>query len=70
VTAATKEERFSRRKNGKAPAPFSTWEVPKKAAAAWCRRHSKLSPADFDAVVYSYDTDRAPPPTHDITTDE
>ncbi len=67
--AAAKEKRFSRCKNGKAPVPFSTWEVPKKAAA-WCRRHSKLSLADFDAAVYSYGTDLAPPPTHGITTDE
>ena len=28
VVAAAEEERFSRRKHGKEPVPFSTWELP------------------------------------------
>ena len=32
IVAAAEEERFSRRKHGKRPVPFSTWEVPELAA--------------------------------------
>ena len=35
TVAAAEEERFSRRKHGKRPVPFSAWELPEKAAA-WC----------------------------------
>ena len=35
VAAAAEEERFSRRKHGKRPVPFSAWEQP-LAAARWC----------------------------------
>ncbi len=34
VVAAAEEERFSRRKHGKRPVPFSAWEQP-SAAARW-----------------------------------
>jgi carbamoyltransferase len=54
VVAAAEEERFSRRKHGKEPVPFSAWEQP-AAAAAWCLREAGLSPSDVDAVGYSYD---------------
>ncbi|HVL92605.1 MAG TPA: hypothetical protein VM264_04605 [Acidimicrobiales bacterium] len=37
VVAAAEEERFSRRKHGKAPVPFSTWELPEQSAT-WCLR--------------------------------
>ncbi len=60
VTAAAEEERFSRRKHGKQPVPFSTWELPEQAAA-WCLRHSRLGPDDLDAVAYSYEPALAPP---------
>ncbi|MDP8952398.1 MAG: carbamoyltransferase, partial [Actinomycetota bacterium] len=68
TVAAAEEERFTRRKHGKLPVPFSTWELPEKAAA-WCLQRAGLSPADLDAVAYSYDPDLAPPynPGDDIT---
>ncbi|HXV04775.1 MAG TPA: carbamoyltransferase C-terminal domain-containing protein [Solirubrobacterales bacterium] len=54
VVAAAEEERFSRRKHGKPPLAFSTWELP-ELAARWCLRHAGLTAADLDAVAYSYD---------------
>src|SRR5215213_2361725 len=71
VVAAAEEERFSRRKHGKRPVPFSTWELPEQAAA-WCLEQAGLDPSDLDAVAYSYDPDLAPRPdgaSHDITAD-
>ncbi|MFL6114297.1 MAG: carbamoyltransferase [Catenulispora sp.] len=53
VVAAAEEERFSRRKHGKRPVPFSTWELPEQAAA-WCLAEGGLTPADLDIVTYSY----------------
>lgn len=69
VVAAAEEERFSRRKHGKTPVPFATWELPEKSAA-WCLREAGLSPEDLDAVAYSYDPDLAPPVGEDLTADE
>ncbi|MFF3907947.1 carbamoyltransferase [Streptomyces sp. NPDC001848] len=60
TVAAAEEERFSRRKHGKRPVPFSAWELPEKAAA-WCLGRAGLRPQDLDAVVYSYDPDLARP---------
>ena len=54
VVAAAEEERFSRRKHGKRPVPFSTWELPEQAAR-WCLRVAGIEPQDLDAVAYSYD---------------
>lgn len=54
VVAASEEERFSRRKHGKAAVPFSTWEVP-EAAARFCLHEAGLLPEELDAVAYSYD---------------
>jgi carbamoyltransferase len=34
TVAAAEEERFSRRKHGKRPVPFSAWELPEQAAGA------------------------------------
>jgi carbamoyltransferase len=68
TVAAAEEERFSRRKHGKAPVPFSTWELP-EAAAAWCLERGGLAPEDLDAVAYSYDPDLAPPLDGDVTAD-
>ncbi|HEX6596764.1 MAG TPA: carbamoyltransferase N-terminal domain-containing protein, partial [Acidimicrobiales bacterium] len=64
VVAAAEEERFSRRKHGKSPVPFSTWELP-ELAAAWCLAEAGLAPDDVDAVAYSYDPHLAPPPAPD-----
>ncbi|ANN17046.1 carbamoyltransferase [Amycolatopsis orientalis] len=54
IVAAAEEERFSRRKHGKRPVPFSAWEQPAEAAA-WCLAEAGISPQDLDAVGYSYD---------------
>ncbi|MCZ2525832.1 carbamoyltransferase family protein [Streptomyces sp. HB2AG] len=60
TVAAAEEERFSRRKHGKRPVPFSAWEVPEKAAA-WCLEQAGLRPQDLDAVAYSFDPSLARP---------
>jgi carbamoyltransferase len=54
VVAAAEEERFSRRKHGKRPVPFSAWELP-ELAAAWCLETAGIRPGDLDAVAYSFD---------------
>lgn len=54
VVAAAEEERFSRRKHGKRPLAFSTWELP-ELSAAWCLQQGGISASDLDAVAYSYD---------------
>ena len=56
IVAAAEEERFSRRKHGKRPVPFSAWELPEQAAA-WCLDQAGIRPRDLDAVGYSYDPD-------------
>src|SRR5919204_5615006 len=68
IVAAAEEERFTRRKHGKRPVPFSTWELPERAAA-WCLAEAGLEAAELDAVAYSYDPDLAPQPNGDITAD-
>lgn len=60
TVAAAEEERFSRRKHGKRPLPFSAWELPEQAAA-WCLSRAGLRPQDLDAVAYSYDPALAQP---------
>ncbi|MFE9674121.1 carbamoyltransferase [Streptomyces sp. NPDC006259] len=60
IVAATEEERFSRRKHGKRPVPFSAWEVP-ELSARWCLEQAGLDPSELDAVAYSYDPDLARP---------
>jgi carbamoyltransferase len=72
IVAAAEEERFSRRKHGKRPVPFSTWELP-ELSARWCLERSSLEPEDLDAVAYSYDPAVLPDPTAgrgDVTVDE
>jgi carbamoyltransferase len=54
IVAAAEEERFSRRKHGKRPVPFSAWELP-ELAMRWCLARAGLRPADLDAVAYSFD---------------
>src|SRR6201747_851491 len=60
VVAAAEEERFSRRKHGKRPVPFSAWELP-ELAMRWCLEEAGLTPADLDAVAYSFDPALAKP---------
>jgi carbamoyltransferase len=60
IVAAAEEERFSRRKHGKRPVPFSAWELP-ELSARWCLEQAGLTPAELDAVAYSYDPDLARP---------
>ena len=66
IVAAAEEERFSRRKHGKAPVAFSTWELPEQAMA-FCLEQAGVEPADLDAVAYSYDPDLAHQPGPDLT---
>ena len=54
VVGAAEEERFNRRKHGKACVPFSTWEVP-ELAMRWVLEDAGLRAEDVDAVAYSYD---------------
>src|SRR5919108_217661 len=68
VVAAAEEERFTRRKHGKLPVPFATWELPERSAA-WCLAEAGLAPDDLDAVAYSYDPALAPPVGDDLTAD-
>lgn len=69
IVAAAEEERFSRRKHGKRPVPFSTWELPERAAH-WCLAEAGLSPRDLDAVAYSYAPDLAYKANGDLTSRE
>ncbi|WP_433261618.1 carbamoyltransferase family protein [Micromonospora vinacea] len=54
VVAAAEEERFSRRKHGKRPVPFSAWELP-ELSAAWCLRQAGIDVGSLDGVAYSFD---------------
>jgi carbamoyltransferase len=54
IVAAAEEERFSRRKHGKRPVPFSAWELPEQAAR-WCLAMAGLRAEELDAVAYSFD---------------
>jgi carbamoyltransferase len=54
IVAAAEEERFSRRKHGKAPVPFAAWELPERSAA-WCLAAGGIGADELDAVAYSYD---------------
>jgi carbamoyltransferase len=65
IVAAAEEERFSRRKHGKVPVAFSTWELP-ESAARWCLQSAGLQPQDVDAVAYSYDPGLAAPRGDDV----
>ncbi|WP_433158460.1 carbamoyltransferase family protein [Kribbella sp. CA-247076] len=54
IVAAAEEERFSRRKHGKRPVPWSAWELPEQAMR-WCLDQAGLRPQDLDLVGYSFD---------------
>jgi carbamoyltransferase len=68
IVAAAEEERFTRRKHGKEPVAFSTWELPERSAR-WCLEHGGIEPSELDAVAYSYDPGLAPPRQTDVTAD-
>jgi carbamoyltransferase len=69
IVAAAEEERFTRRKHGKQPVAFSTWELPERSAR-WCLEQAGVTAEELDAVAYSYDPERAPAPEADITARE
>ncbi|MEU0090631.1 carbamoyltransferase C-terminal domain-containing protein [Kribbella sp. NPDC006257] len=54
IVAAAEEERFSRRKHGKRPVPWSAWELPEQAIG-WCLSEAGLRAEDLDVVGYSFD---------------
>ncbi|MHC3469798.1 carbamoyltransferase family protein [Streptomyces sp. 7R007] len=60
TVAAAEEERFSRRKHGKRPLPFSAWELP-ELSARWCLEQGGVRPEELDAVAYSFDPQLARP---------
>jgi histidinol-phosphate phosphatase family protein len=66
TVAAAEEERFTRRKHGKPPVAFSTWELPEHAIAC-CLSAGGVSAGDLDAVAYSYDPALAFQPNGDVT---
>lgn len=66
IVAAAEEERFSRRKHGKEPVPFSAWELPERAIR-FCLEQAGIDASELDAVGYAYDPDLAPQPDGDIT---
>ncbi len=68
VVAAAEEERFTRRKHGKAPVAFSTWELPEHAIH-WCLKRAGIVASQLDAVAYSYDPALAPDVDGDVTSD-
>ena len=69
VVAAAEEERFSRRKHGKRPLPWSAWELP-ELSAAWALTQAGLTPEDLDAVAYSFDPRLMPSPEETGLNDE
>jgi carbamoyltransferase len=60
IVAAAEEERFSRRKHGKPPVAFSTWELPEQAIE-FCLQRAGLTPDELDVIAYSCDPSLAPP---------
>jgi carbamoyltransferase len=53
VIAAAEEERFTRKKHGKRPIPFSTYELP-YYAVNYCLEEADIHLKDVDHVAYSY----------------
>lgn len=69
IVAAAEEERFTRRKHGKPPVAFATWELPEQSMR-WCLEAAGLQPADLDHVAYSYEPALAPEFTGDVVSDD
>jgi carbamoyltransferase len=53
VIAAAEEERFTRKKHGKRPIPFSTYELP-YYAINYCLEEAGIHLKDVDHIAYSY----------------
>ena len=68
IVAAAEEERFNRRKHGKRPVPFSTWELPEQSAR-WCLEEGGIDVTQLDAIAYAYDPNLASSSGDDITAD-
>lgn len=66
IVAAAEEERFSRRKHGKRPVAFSTWELPEQSAA-WCLLEGGIDASELDAIAYSYAPNLVPRADGDLT---
>lgn len=69
IVAAAEEERFTRRKHGKEPVAFSTWEMPTRSAR-WCLERGAIAAGELDAVAYSYDCSLAAPRSEDVTAEK
>jgi carbamoyltransferase len=69
IVAAAEEERFNRRKHGKDPVAFSTWELPEKAIR-FCLSEAGVTAAELDAVGYAYDPELAYKPNGDVVAAE
>ena len=54
VIAAAEEERFTRRKHGKRPVPFSTYELP-YFAIDYCLKTAGITLKEIDHAAYSFD---------------
>ncbi|HEX2979875.1 MAG TPA: carbamoyltransferase C-terminal domain-containing protein [Anaerolineaceae bacterium] len=54
VIAAAEEERFTRKKHGKRPIPFSTYELP-FFAIDYCLREAGVHLSQVDHIAYSFD---------------
>ncbi len=54
VIAAAEEERFTRKKHGKRPIPFSTYELP-YYAIDYCLKTAGITLKEVDHIAYSYD---------------
>src|SRR5690242_18444673 len=54
LIAAAEEERFTRKKHGKRPIPFSTYELP-YYAIDYCLKTAGITLKDIQHVAYSYD---------------
>ena len=55
IVAAAEEERFSRRKHGKAPVAVLDLGAARSRRSRFCLQRAGLAPADLDAIAYSYD---------------
>src|SRR3954454_18248129 len=69
TVAAAEEERFTRRKHGKTPVAFSTWELPEQSMQ-WCLDQAGVAPGELDAIAYSYDPGLGARVGDDLTRDD